>query len=366
MHTSIIEHFNILPDPRRQNHTHKLHELTDIIVIAILATICGADTWVDIETFGQEKEEWLKSFLNLKNGIPSHDTFARVFSILDPEAFQSCFRSWAHSMVKKVKGEIIAIDGKTTRRSYGKNEQPLHIVSAFATANGITLGQLPIHGKTNEITAIPDLLETLYLKGCIVTIDAMGCQTEIAKKIAQRKGKYVLAVKGNQQKLLDDIQEMFRGKKDAFDYAETTEKSHGRIEKRECWSTDIFTTIRNGGRWKNLASVIEITDTRILEKKETTSTRYFISSLKSNASEALRAVREHWKVENSLHWTLDMVFREDESRIRIGHAQKNLALVRKIALNLLKKERESKHGIRAKRFQASLSNEYLLKVIGGV
>jgi len=363
MDSSIIKYFSVMPDPRRLNHNKKLYELSEIITIAIIAVICGADNWMDIEMYCKEKEDWLKQFLELKNGIPSHDTFARIFSILNPEEFQNCFQSWVQSTVTKTKGEVIALDGKTIRRAYKKGERPLHIVSAFATANGVTLGQVPTAEKSNEITAIPELLDKLFLKGCIVTIDAMGCQTEIAKKIVENKGDYVLAVKGNQKRLLNNIEKTFEDKL-KFDYTKTTEKAHGRYEIRECWSTNDLSLIKNLDRWSSLTSIVKITDTRTVNGKTTSATRYFISSLKNDSKEILRAVREHWKVENSLHWTLDVAFREDESRARIGHSQKNLTVLRKIALNLLKLEKTAKGGIKNRRLQAGWNDDYLLKVVG--
>jgi predicted transposase YbfD/YdcC len=365
MRSTLIEHFSILPDPRRTNHHALRHSLTDIVIITILATVGGADTWVDIESFGKEKEAWLKQFLMLKNGIPSHDTLARVFSILDPKEFQSCFSAWVQDVIIKTKGEVIAIDGKTARRARKTKSKPLHIVSAFATINGVTLGQIPVAEKSNEITAIPKLLDKLFLKGCIVTTDAMGCQGWIVRKIIENKGDYALAVKSNQKRLLDDIQKTFNTKAMIeFDYVETSEKAHGRHEKRECWSTNDLSCIRDTSRWDALASISKVIDTRTINKKTTTATRYFISSLKNDSKEILRVVREHWKIENSLHWTLDIAFREDESRTRTGHSQKNLTVVRKIALNLLKNEKSMKNGIKAKRFRACLSNDYLLKVLG--
>lgn len=365
MKSTLIEHFSILPDPRRINHRALRHSLTDVVIIAILATVSGADTWVDIESFGKEKEKWLKQFLKLENGIPSHDTFARIFSILKPDEFQSCFQLWVQSTVIKTKGEVIALDGKSVRRAYKKGERPLHIVSAFATANGVTLGQIPVDKKTNEITAIPELLDKLFLKGCIVTTDAMGCQVWITRKIVENKGDYVLAVKGNQRRLLNDIKKTFDTENSScFDYTKTTtEKAHGRKERRECWSTSNLYQIRDLNRWNTLTSISKIVDTRVMNGKTTIATRYFISSLKSDSKEILRAVREHWKVENSLHWILDVVFREDESRVRIGHSQKNLTVVRKIALNLLKNEKSVKNGVKAKRFRAGLNSDYLLKVL---
>jgi predicted transposase YbfD/YdcC len=364
MSPGILEHFRVLPDPRKADHNRIQHELLDVIVIAILAVICGADTWGEIQEFGETKEEWLKQFLKLPNGVPSHDTFGRIFSILDPDAFQRCFFSWVQSVRKVTKGEVVAIDGKTIRRAHGRGQKAIHVVSAFATANGITLGQRHVDEKTNEITVIPDLLDMLMLKGCIVTTDAMGCQGWIVKKIVENKGDYVLAVKGNQDRLLQDLTALFASESlERFDPVRTSEFSHGREEIRECWMSTDLSSIRDSERWEKLRSVARITDTRTINGKTTVATRYFISSLKKNAREILRAVRAHWQVENSLHWSLDIAFREDESRTRIGHAQKNLALIRKLALNLLRNEKTAKGGIKAKRLQAGWSNEFLLSVL---
>jgi predicted transposase YbfD/YdcC len=362
---SLLEHFRVIPDPRRINHNTKKHELLDIIIIAILAVICGAETWNNIESFGKARKKLLKQFLPLKNGIPSHDTFGRVFSILDPKAFQECFFKWVESVRTITQGEVVAIDGKTNRGAHGKNENPIHIVNAFATANGVTLGQLPVDSKTNEITVIPDLLEMLMLKGCIVTTDAMGCQGWIVRKIIENKGDYVLAVKGNQGRLLHDIKQSFKVKNDTSrDYTKTEEKGHGRNEVRECWMTTDLSGIRDIARWKDLASVARVTDTRMVNGKVANATRYFISSLDTNAAEILRAVRQHWQVENKLHWTLDVVFREDESRARIGNSQENLSLVRKLALNILRKHFDStKDSLKIKRYKATLSPDYLLEIL---
>lgn len=362
----LLEHFQVLPDPRRKNHNNKKHELLDIIIIAILAVISGAENWVDIETFGKARKTWLKQFLTLPNGIPSHDTFGRIFSILDPQAFQDCFIEWVKSVRVITKGEVVAIDGKTARRAYAKGENPIHIISAFATANGITLGQLPVDSKTNEITVIPDLLDKLMLKGCIVTTDAMGCQGWIVKKIIENKGDYVLAVKGNQGRLLNDITQLFNKENNQYDYIKTTEQSHGRNEIRECWITNNLTAIRDIEKWDKLATVARVTDTRTVNGKESIATRYFISSLDTTAVEILRTVRQHWQVENKLHWTLDVVFREDESRIRLGHAQQNLALVRKLALNILRKYFPGKDSLNIKRFKAALNPDYLLQIMDAV
>jgi predicted transposase YbfD/YdcC len=365
MNETLLGHFSVLPDPRKAGHGKIKYSLTDIVAIIILAMICGADTWNDIEEFGIEKEEWLKKYLTLENGIPSHDTLARVFSILDPNAFQKCFLSWIKSIRKITKNEVVAIDGKAVRRSHNKNSKPPYIVSAFATANGVTLGQVQVDEKSNEITAIPELLDKLFLKGCIVTIDAMGCQKWIARKIVENKGDYVLAVKRNQKRLLSDITKTFEDDtRNECSYSRTSEKSHGRNEVRECWTTTDLSKVRDTVLWKDLTSIACITDTRTIDKKTSTSTRYFILNRNGESSETLKAVRAHWAIENTLHWSLDVVFKEDESRVRIGHAQKNLTLVRKLALTLLRNEKSTKVGLKAKRLKAGWNSDYLLKILG--
>lgn len=361
----IVGFFSVLPDPRRENHNTKLHILTDIVVIAVLAVVSGADTWHEIAAFGEERKKWLKTFCTLKNGIPSHDTFARVFSILDHAAFERCFIAWVHSLHPLTEGGVIAIDGKSSRRAHGKDTRPLHLVNAFATDTGVALGQRKVDGKTNEITAIPELLENLVLKGCIVTTDAMGTQGWIAKKIKEYKADYVLAVKGNQERLHQDIQTILSNPETKTNRAEANERGHGREESRECVVTDDLSGIRDGDRWIGLHSVACVTDTRTIGGKVSVATRYFITSMKPDAKKIMRAVRAHWAVENNLHWVLDVVFREDSSRIRIGQSQANFALLRKFALNMLKKENTAKGGLKSKRFRAGLSEEYLLKVITG-
>lgn len=363
---TLFEHFSVLPDPRKTEHGMMRHELIDIVVIAVLATIAGADGWVEIEMFGREKEEWLRKFLTLENGIPSHDTFARVFSLLDPNAFEKCFFAWVKTVRKKFKREIVALDGKSSRHSHKKGEKPLHLVNAFAAENGIVLGQRKVDGKSNEITAIPELLKLLYLKGCIVTADAMGTQVWIVKKILENKADYVLAVKGNQERLFEDLKNIFE-KSDGDilkNCAHTFERSHGREEKRMCFVSGEISAIRDLSKWDGLRSVAKIVCERKIDGKRSVESRYFISSLPADPAELLRAARAHWKVENSLHWSLDVSFREDESRVRIGHAGENLALVRKLSLNLLRREQTVKAGIKAKRMRAGWSNDYLLKVIG--
>jgi predicted transposase YbfD/YdcC len=359
----IIGHFSVLPDPRRRNHNKQLHSLTDIVVIAVLAVIAGADTWDEIATFGEEKRTWLQTFCTLENGIPSHDTFARVFSILDHEAFEQCFENWVRAVHVFSKGTVVAIDGKSARRAHGKGARPLHLVNAFAADNGVVLGQRRVDGKSNEITAIPELLEQLTLTGCIVTTDAMGTQCWIARKIKEHKADYVLAVKGNHGRLHEDIQKIFADPHLTADHCETAEHGHGRSEVRTCRVTEDLSLVRDRDRWYGLRSLAQVTDMRTVAGTTTTATRYFITSLRPDASTIKRAVRAHWSVENNLHWSLDVIFREDASRIRIGHAQANFALLRKFALNFLKKEGSVKGGLKSKRFRAGLSEEYLLKVI---
>lgn len=359
-----MEHFLVLPDPRIDRT--KAHHLIDIIVITVLAVICGADGWVDVETFGDEREEWLKQFLSLSNGIPSHDTFGRVFSLLDSDAFQRCFFSWVKTVQIKTNGTVVAIDGKAVRRSHGQNQKPLHIISAFACASGITLGQLKVDGKSNEITAIPELLDTLLLKGCIVTIDAMGTQGWIVQKIRQHQADYLLAVKANQKRLQQDIAATFdRPKKTTtIDHCRSSESMHGREDVRECWVTNDLSAVRDRSKWIDLTSVVRLSHTRTVARKTTQETRYYITSLPPDAATLLQAVRDHWKIENQLHWSLDVSFREDESRVRIGHAGENLALVRKLALHVLQADTTTKKGIKAKRLKAALSQSYLERVLG--
>jgi predicted transposase YbfD/YdcC len=363
---SILEHFYILPDPRQLNHRNKKHLLIDCIVITILAVICGADDFETVAGFGEKKEQWLKKFLALPNGIPSHDTFGRVFSILDPEAFQACFLAWVNTMSELTDGSVVAIDGKSVKGSHGKDMKPLHLISAFATANGVTLGQKRVDGKTNEITAIPELLKTLHLAGCIVTIDAIGTQGWIVKKIREKEADYALAVKANQGRLLEDIQKTIDDNANAslLDYCRTSESGHGREEVRECWMTDDLSFVRDKEKWTDLASVAHIVHTRTVNGKTTKEIRHYITSLPKDASKLLHAIREHWKIENSLHWSLDVSFGEDGSRVRAGYAQENLAWVRKFALMLLRQMPSGKGGVKSRRLQAGWDESYLLKLLG--
>ena len=366
---NIITHFSELSDPRLEHK--KYHKLLDIVVIAICAVVCGANHWTNVETFGRSKFNWLQSFLELPAGIPSHDTFRRVFMLLDPEEFRKCFLSWVKAVSQVTNGEVIAIDGKQLRRSHNKKlgEKAIHMVSAWATQNELVLGQVKVDDKSNEITAIPKLLKMLEISGCIITIDAMGCQKDIAQQIINQKGDYVLSLKKNHKTLFLQVENLFTNlisNKIQFDYHQTKEKSHGRLEIRQCWTvqlTDLSEPLYKSNEWKNLKTIVMIKSKRVLNGKEENKTRYFISSLSCGAKKHLGAVRSHWKIENSLHWVLDIGFREDESRLRTGHGPQNFAMLRHFALNLLKQETSSSEGMESRRLEAGWNEDYLVKVI---
>ena len=369
---TVMNHFQDLEDPRIERS--KRHGLLDIITIAICAVICGADSWVYVEMFGKSKEDWFRSFLDLPNGIPSHDTFGDVFSRLNPDRFQECFMEWSQAVADLLPGEVVAIDGKTVRRSHDKRagQQAIHLVSASAAANTLTLGQVKTDQKSNEITAIPRLLELLELNGCIVTIDAMGCQKEIAQGILDRGADCLLAVKENQGRLYQDVRDLFDGAEELgwdgvpYDYATTLNKGHGRIERRECWAISdpsCLGYLSTGGDWPGLRSVVKVVGRRETDKGITVQPRYYISSLDVSAERLLEAVRAHWSIENSLHWSLDVTFREDQSRVRKDHGPQNMATLRQISHNLLKRETSLKVGIQGKRLQAGWREDYLLKVL---
>ena len=369
---AIEKHFSKVTDPRLERT--KEHKLTDIMAIAICAVICGAEGWTDIENFGKSKFSWLKTFLELPNGIPSHDTFGRVFSMLDAQQFQLAFWEWVCAVNDIVQGQVINIDGKCLRGSDDQKlgKRAIYMVSAWATENELVLGQRKVDEKSNEITAIPELLKMLAISGCIVTIDAMGTQTSIAKTIIDRQADYVLSVKENQGHLFEDISVLFAvDQASNFKYAtlddyKTVNKGHGRIEIRECWSTsnpEYLNLIRGVQNWAGLRSIAMVICTRIIEGKETREVRFYISSLASNAERILRVVRKHWSIENKLHWVLDVALNEDHSRVRKDQAPENLAVLRHIALNLLKQEKTAKGGIHAKQLQAAWDEDYLLKIL---
>ena len=366
---SLFDHFVVIEDIRDEKK--RRHLLIDMLVIAITAVICGADGWTQVAAFGKAKEAWFRQFLQLPNGIPSHDTFGRVFSVLSPEVFEARFREWVAS-VREVCGEdIVAIDGKSLRRSHCRKKGlgPLHMVSAWSVANGLVLAQQATEAKSNEITAIPEVLALLELKGCIVTIDAMGCQKAIAKDIVAQGGDYVLALKGNQSTLAQAVEELFIDA-DAVDYAgwpmysyETIDRGHGRIETRRYFTLTAVDKIPQSADWEKLNMVGMVQSERQVNDKTTQETRFYIASIGGDAQRFAWAVRNHWGIENGVHWCLDIAFREDESRVRDRQAANNLAVMRHIALNLLKKDATIKGGIKTKRLVAGWDEDYLANLL---
>jgi len=368
---TIEQCFSELEDPRWYN---KRHKLLDILVIAICAAICGADGWEDVELFGKAKQEWLSGFLELPHGIPSPDTFRRVFAAVDAEQFQSCFVTWIQAVDRLTEGQIVAMDGKTLRRSHDRSlgRKALHLVSAWASRNRLVLGQRKVDDQSNEITAVPEVLDMLGLTGCIVTLDAIHCQKETVQRIREKQADYVLPVKENQGRLLETLQALFDDPAEMrwvqCDHYRTVEKGHGRMETRECWSTsdpDYLAYIGTLGEWQGLQSIAMVQTERGLGDETVVKRRYFISSLKSEAKTLLHAVRTHWEIENKVHWVLDIAFREDECRIRRGNGAENFAVLRHIALNLLRREDTAKCSLKAKRKKAGWDNDYLLKVLTG-
>ena len=361
--TSIFSYFSTMKDHRLDRK--RKHDMLDIIALTIAAVICGCEDWYEIEEFAETNELWFKTFLTLENGIPSHDTFNRFFASLDPGTFESCFRAWVNSLEGIIKDQLISIDGKTVRGAKGHGKKsPVHIVSAWADENEITLGQLRVDEKSNEITAIPELLKSLFIKDCLVSIDAMGCQHTIATAIIDKGSDYLLGVKGNQQALHQDLLDSFRFyKPDDTDTGVDT--GHGRVETRKC------TVIKNLGHltgekeWAGLTSLIRIESERLIKAsgKTETETRYYISSKNESAAYFQKNVRGHWAIENKLHWMLDVAFHEDQSRKRAGNAAQNFSLINKIALSLLKADQSLNRSIKIKRKKAGWDRHYLIKVL---
>jgi len=357
----ILSYFSGMKDPRIERTKH--HMMDDIIFISIAAVLSGAESWNDMEEYGINKKEWLETFLELPNGIPSHDTFNRLFAALDPVEFDNCFLEWVKSICETTAGEVISIDGKTMRGARNQGcKSATHIVSAWADRNSLILGQIKVDEKSNEITAIPKLLNALLLTGCIVTIDAMGCQKAIAKKIVSKQADYVLSVKENQKELYDDIQDSFRilkpsGCREDVDYG------HGRIETRKCSILTDLSLVYDSAKWSNLASIIKIERIRHFKAtgKEESETSFYISTL-SCAERIANAIRKHWGIENKVHWVLDVAFHEDLSRKRDGNAAQNFSTINRIALNLLKKD-PTKLGIRGKRLKAGWNNQHIFELL---
>lgn len=351
-----LSHFDALEDPRIDRK--KLYPLTEVLFVVICASICGAQSWRDFVTFGEEKLDYLRRFLPFENGIPSKNTYARVFSILNPDEFKKCFISWIQSFQQAL-GNLIAIDGKTLRKSFDKANQQsaIHMVSAFAATSKLVLGQQKVDDKSNEITAIPKLLELLALEGMIVSIDAMGTQKEIANQIIDKKANYVLALKGNHSTLHDDIRLFLKAEigktKDSkiTDSYEEIDKGHGRIEHRMCYVSDQIHWLEQRKQWRDLKTVIMVESRVSVGEQTTTEQRYFISSLAANAKQIAEAIRSHWAVENSLHWVLDVTLREDDSRVRKDHAPENMAMVRHIILNMLQNTKRKFKDMSIKRLQ---------------
>jgi len=376
---SLVEHFKNLPDPRL--HRRREHDLVDIMVIAVCTLICVGETFNDMEDFGRAKEDWFRTFLRLPNGIPSHDTFNRVFAALDPKEFLDCFLRWTQSLRQAIPQEIVAMDGKALRRALDQDQNVKYIVSAWAESNSLVLGQLKVADKSNEITALPELLRVLELRGCIVTMDAMGCQKKIAREIVEADADYVLALKGNQETVHEEVRTFLdqtlsekqgpglpgaKLSRAAATLAtwETVEKDHGRLETRRYYQSTELAWFADLGKWEGLKSVGMVEATREIRGRKTTERRYYLSSLPLGVETFARAVRGHWGVENKLHWVLDVHFREDQSRARAGYAAENLATLRRLAFNLLKSEKTKKRGIRGKQLNASWDHAYLLRLLG--
>jgi predicted transposase YbfD/YdcC len=362
----LMAHFEALDDPRL-DRTRK-HNLLDIVALAICAVISGADSWVEVEAYGNAKHDWLQRFLQLPNGIPSHDTLGRVFAAINPEQFQRCFTNWMAELGERLGLRQIAIDGKTLRGSHdrAKGKVALHLISAWAVENHLTLGQEAVDPQSNEITAIPKLLALLDLEGALVTIDALGCQKEIAEQIVEQGGDYVLAVKENQPKLYAAIERLDEAaQKDHYAGVSSCceeEMSHGRQELRSCWVLTALEGLGEGMKWPDLKSVIVVVRDRTVGDRNECTKHYYISSRKLSAKKFLPVVRGHWGIENSLHWVLDVVFDEDRSRVRKDHGPENFALLRRMALSMIKAE-ESKGSIRGKRQVAGWNNDFLEKIL---
>lgn len=364
---SILHHFAGLTDPRINRQ--KKHQLQDIFFITLCAVICGADNWVEIEEYGCAKEDWFTEQLGLVNGIPSHDTFGAVFAAIDQTQFSECFSRWVADLAALTAGEVIAIDGKCLRRSVdsASKKAAIHLVSAWAQQNRLVLGQVKVDDKSNEITAIPKLLERLDIAGAIITIDAMGCQKKIAEQIVRQGGDYVLSLKGNQGNLLDDVETFFTSALAPDAVTASVDAEHGRLETRTIAATDDIDWLHERHDWPELNSILAVTLRQETGSKIREDTRYFISSLKANDQQRLaNAVRAHWSIENNLHWVLDVAFDEDRNRTRQGHSAANLAVIRHIALNLLKNETSRKVGIKVKRKRAGWDNDFLLRLIRGI
>jgi len=364
----IQDYFGELEDPREE--INKRHRLDEILLIALCSVLTGGETFEDMADFGRAKEAWLRTFLKLDYGIPSHDTFRRIFCLLKPESFLDCLIQWTQSIREKISGEIVAIDGKSLRRSGKTKETMVHLVSAWATTNRLVLGQIKVENKTNEITAIPHLLRALELSGCIVTLDAMGCQKNIAKEIAEADAEYVLALKGNQGIAREEVRTFLDeaiGRNEAhLKHHQDISKDHGRIETRRAWISEKIDWFTDRKAWENLRSIGVIESRReVIGGETTTERRYFLCSIPADAKRFAHAVRSHWAIENTLHWVLDVSLQEDQARVRSGYAAENFALLRKFALNVIRKDRSAKRkSVKGRQKCAAWSNAYLFTLLG--
>jgi predicted transposase YbfD/YdcC len=374
----LADRFSDLSDPREDGKV--IYPLTDILVIAVCAAIAGAESYEDIVLYGKSKTSWLSEFLELEYGIPSHDTFRRVFSLIDAEAFEACFTEWAESQAESSPdGEVVAIDGKTIRRSFdhGKEQSPLHVVSAWASEQSLALAQEVVEEKSNEITAIPEVLDALQLEGALVTIDAMGCQINIAEQILEEKADYLLALKANHETAYRAVQAHFEDRcfgSGAFEHGAESrlrsdgfDDSHGRVVRRRVFACEEAAGLEALSEWSGLQSVVGIETIRTVKGESETNAeiRYFLSSREADDEALEDAARRHWSIENSLHWVLDVTFNEDQSRVRDETAASNWAVLRKMALNLLKSDSEADTSIKGRRKQAGWDNDYMRKLLHG-
>ncbi|MFN0086123.1 MAG: ISAs1 family transposase [Blastocatellia bacterium] len=366
---TLIECFADLPDPRIDRC--KKHQLLDIVVIGLCAVICGAEGPSEMQAYGETKKQWLKQHLDLRSGIPSHDTFGRVLSLIEPRAFERCLLNWVSKRVELSDGEVVALDGKTLRRSHNRTaeQEAIEIVSAWAVGARLTLGQRRVDQHSNEITAVPKVLEMLNIEGCVVTVDALNCQKTIAAEIREKKADYVLALKDNHKHLREQVAEFLTTVREdrtvnlQFGTFQTVDGEHGRIETRRYWQAMAMDFLPEKAAWRDLTSVGMVEATREINGQATTELRYYLSSLPVDVEKFAHAVRSHWGIENSCHWVLDVVFREDDCRIRVGNAAENMSALRRFALNLLRRDKSEKRGVKIKRLKAALDDAYLLKIL---
>jgi predicted transposase YbfD/YdcC len=364
---SLITLLGEVPDPRVARTRE--HDLVELLVIALCTLLCRGESFYDMEEFGRVRLQWLRTFLTLRGGVPSHDTFNRLFQALDPKTFADCLARWTQSVRTVLGGEVVALDGKSLRRALHSGEDARMIVSAWATESGLLLGQRKTRDKSNEITVVPELLRALELAGCIITADALHCQKNIAKEIIEADADYVLALKGNQPAAYGEIKTFLDDavlrKDPALAFVETTDKGHGRLEVRRYWQTEQIGWFADREKWEGLRSVALVESVREVKGQQSVERRYYLSSLAVDVAKVARAVRGHWKIENQLHWVLDVVFGEDQSRARTGHAAENLAATRRVAINLLRQDKENKRSLKSQRLRATLDPDYLRKLLAG-